>query len=84
MTPVETLPATWRAVVDVAEAGLHPLTVRCGDAFDGIDMLVRGTEDRPKRGRPVAPGHAVHSIGAWPSRGIWGTHLGPNANGCGW
>lgn len=84
MTRIPALPSTWRAEVVVAEPGLHPLTVRCGDAMDRIEMLVRAKEDRPKRGRPVAPGHAVHSIGAWPSRNIWGTHLGPNANGCGW
>lgn len=78
------LPATWRASVPVEAAGLHRLTVRSGTASDTIEMLVRTEKDRPKRGRPVAPGNAVHAIGAWPSRHILGTRLGPNANGCGW
>ena len=76
--------ATWRATIPIAAAGLHRLTVRSGAGSDTIDILVRGREDRPKRCRPVAPGNMVHAIGAWPSRHIFGTRLGPNANGCGW
>ena len=84
MRPVAGQPATWQAMVTVPRPGLHPLQVRCGDASDTIDILVRDREERPKRGRPVVPGHAVHTIGAWPSRHILGAQLGPNRNGGGW
>jgi len=76
--------ATWRATVMVDTPGLHPVTVRSGESHDTIEMLVRTHKDRPKRMPPVAPGHAVHAIGAWPSRHILGTQLGPNKNGGGW
>ncbi len=84
MQPVPGQPATWTAVVTIGQPGLHPLRVRSGAASDTIDILVRDREDRPKRGRPVVPGHAVHTIGAWPSRHILGAQLGPNRNGGGW
>jgi Icc protein len=77
-------PATWEAAVTVDRPGLHPLRVSSGAASDTIDILIRDREDRPKRGRPVVPGHAVHTIGAWPSRHILGAQLGPNRNGGGW
>ncbi|MEI5688456.1 metallophosphoesterase family protein [Sphingomonas kyungheensis] len=84
MHPVPGLAATWQAAVTIATPGLHPLSVRSGAAVDTIDILVRDRKDRPKRGRPVVPGHAVHTIGAWPSRHILGAQLGPNRNGGGW
>ncbi|MDP1027576.1 metallophosphoesterase [Sphingomonas sp. KR1UV-12] len=85
MRRVEDMAATWHTTIVVGEPGLHALTVRSGAASDTIDVLVRGFgKDRPKRVRPVAPGNAVHAIGAWPSRRILGTQLGPNKNGCGW
>ncbi|MFE8645003.1 metallophosphoesterase family protein [Sphingomonas sp. NCPPB 2930] len=74
----------WEAHAVVAEPGLHRLTVTCGDARDTVEFLVRGCEFTPKRLPPVALGHAVHAIGAWPAAGIDGLQLGPNRNGCDW
>jgi predicted phosphohydrolase len=66
------------------DSGLHAITAQIGADRDRIDVLVRGTADIPRRGVPIAPGHDVHSIGAWPERGIAGTQLGPNKNGKRW
>ena len=82
MTPAATGFA-WRAVVTLA-AGLHELTVSCGGNDDTIRLLVRGSEDIPRRGIPIAPGRDIHAIGAWPEHGIEGTQLGPNKNGRRW
>ncbi|MBW6529013.1 metallophosphoesterase [Sphingomonas sp. RHCKR7] len=76
--------ANWCATITVPRAGLHRLTVASGDSRDTIELLVRERKDAPKRGRPVAPGNAIHSIGAWESRHLFGTRLGPNANGRPW
>ncbi|WP_235513670.1 MULTISPECIES: metallophosphoesterase family protein [unclassified Sphingomonas] len=73
----------WSATVDVA-AGAHCVTVTVGDDRDTITMLVRGEGGIPRRGVPIAPGHDIHHIGAWPERGIAGTQLGPNKNGRHW
>lgn len=76
-------PALWRASVTLA-AGLHRVSVACGADRDTIEILVRASDDVPRRGVPVAPGHAIHSIGAWPEHGLAGTQLGPNKNGRHW
>lgn len=74
----------WTAMIELDQPGLHQLTVRCGEAEDAIDVLVRGVESIPKRRPPVALGHACHAIGAWPRAGLLGTQLGPNRNGQDW
>ncbi len=84
MVPHAEHAATWCATVELPCAGLHRLEVTSGHASDTIEVLVRERRDAPKRGRPVAPGNAVHSIGAWESRHLFGTRLGPNANGGPW
>lgn len=70
----------WAATVFLA-SGLHRVIVTCGHDQDTVDVLVRPLESLPKQPRPIALGHAVHTIGAWPDRGILGTRLGPNRNG---
>lgn len=75
--------ALWMAPVAL-DAGLHRIQASVGDDRDVVDILVRGERDVPRRGMPVAPGHDVHSIGAWPEHGIAGTQLGPNKNGKHW
>ena len=78
------LAAAWRAELEVPEAGLHAVTVRSGGSCDTIEILVRPRQERPKLPPRVSPGHAIHAIGAWPSRQILGTRLGPNRNGGAW
>lgn len=51
---------------------------------DTVEVLVRDARERPKRGAAVALGHSVHSVRSWPSHGIPGGRLGPNANGRKW
>lgn len=82
MTPMDD--GFWEAQVAIAGLGLHRLKVACGDARDTIEFLVREADFTPKRLPPVALGHAVHAIGAWPAAGIVGLQLGPNRNGCDW
>jgi hypothetical protein len=75
--------ALWTAPVDLS-AGLHRIEVSAGTDRDAIQVLVRSEQDIPRRGMPVAPGHDVHSVGAWPEHGLAGTQLGPNKNGKHW
>jgi hypothetical protein len=75
--------ALWTATVPL-DAGLHRIEVSAGTDRDVIDLLVRDERDIPRRGVPIAPGHAIHSIGPWPDHGIEGTGLGPNRNGRHW
>lgn len=75
--------ALWTAQVSL-DAGLHRIDVTIGSDRDVIDVLVRGEKDIPRRGMPIAPGRAIHAIGAWPAHGIEGTQLGPNRNGKHW
>lgn len=72
--------ALWRARTSL-ESGLHRVAVSAGVDRDAIQLLVRSEHDIPRRGLAVAPGCDVHSVGAWPERGIEGTQLGPNKNG---
>lgn len=51
---------------------------------DTIEILVRNSRERPKRGPAVALGHSVHSVRSWPGHGIPGGRLGPNMNGRKW
>lgn len=73
----------WTARVTL-DAGLHRIAARVGADRDIVDMLVRDMADIPRRGMPVAPGHDVHSIGAWPEHGIARTQLGANTIGSLW
>ncbi len=73
----------WRGRLALA-AGLHSVTVRAGEDCDRIRVLVRGTDAIPHRGPLIAPGTAIHAIGAWPEHGIDGAQLGPNRNGGRW
>lgn len=75
--------ALWNARVSLAP-GLHRVTVASGTDRDTIQLLVRPEHDIPRRGLLVAPGRDIHTIGAWPDRGIEGTQLGPNKNGRHW
>lgn len=75
--------ALWSARVTLA-AGLHRISVAVGNDRDTIHVLVRSERDIPRRGIPIAPGCDIHSIGAWPERGIDGMQLGPNRNGRHW
>ena len=84
MVRIPGLAATWCSEIDVLDAGLHAVTVRSGRSYDTIEILVRPREERPKRLLRMSPGHAIHAIGAWPSRHILGTRLGPNRNGGKW
>ena len=51
---------------------------------DTIDVLVRNARERPKPAPALALGRDVHSVRSWPSHGIPGGRLGPNANGRKW
>lgn len=73
----------WRATL-MLSAGHHDVAVTAGQDRDAISLLVRDTDDIPRRGAPVALGSAMHAVGAWPQRGIEGTQLGPNRNGRHW
>jgi hypothetical protein len=74
----------WTAIVQIDDAGLHTVEVRCGEASDRIDVLVRDLHDIPKGRPPVALGHECQAVGAWPQAGIDGAQLGPNKNGRVW
>ena len=76
-------PAQVRATIELP-AGLHRITVSCGEDTDVVEILVRDVTDIPRRGVPIAPGQDLHAIGAWPEHGIAGTQLGPNKNGRHW
>ncbi len=73
----------WTACVAL-DAGLHRIEATAGTDRDAIHVLVRDACDVPRRGVPIAPGHDIHSIGAWAEHGIAGTQLGPNKNGRHW
>jgi Icc protein len=70
----------WRGVLSLGP-GVHHVTVTCATASDTIKVLVRELHEIPRRGTPVALGHDVCTIGAWPEHGLEGTQLGPNKNG---
>ncbi|MDI3383244.1 metallophosphoesterase family protein [Xenophilus aerolatus] len=74
----------WHASLEGVGAGLRRAVVRCGEACDSVEVLVRPADDLPRRHQLVAPGHACHTIGAWAPAGIDGTQRGPNRNGGGW
>jgi 3',5'-cyclic-AMP phosphodiesterase len=79
MTPVEGT-SLWRASAWL-DGGLHRVSVASGADRDTIQLLVRPSDDVPRRGVPIAPGYDIHRIGPWPEHGIEGTQLGPNKNG---
>jgi Icc protein len=67
--------------------GIHRVTVRARSAngresTDSISVLTNqsGRYDAPVR----QPGDDTNAIGAYPEKGILGTHLGPNKNGRKW
>ncbi|WP_187301345.1 metallophosphoesterase [Aureimonas sp. AU20] len=69
--------------------GRHVLTVTATEAdgstdTDTVEVLVRNARERPKRGPSLALGRDVHSLRSWPSHGLPGGRLGPNANGQKW
>ncbi|KQM20393.1 metallophosphoesterase family protein [Novosphingobium sp. Leaf2] len=82
--PMQRSGALWSADVPIPDAGLHRIEVRCGEARDIAEVLVRPADDIPKRPLPVALGRDCHAIGAWPVAGLEGTQLGPNKNGGRW
>ncbi len=76
---------TWNSL-EVAD-GLHSVAVRarCVDgrvADDTISVLTSqsGRYQAPQR----QPGDNANAIGAYPSKGLLGTQLGPNKNGRKW
>ena len=70
----------WRATVPLA-AGMNWISVNAGTDRDTVGVLVRPSDDVPRRALPITPGRDVHAIGAWSEHGIEGTQLGPNKNG---
>ena len=85
MQPLSGEPGVWSAEVAALRAGKHALRVTAlegGHAdVDQIEIDV-GWSDVPRTaGRP---GDHSASIGTWPSHGLMGTRLGPNANGTKW
>jgi hypothetical protein len=79
---------TWSCDFADVSDGLHELSVSAvselGTDKDTVEVLVRNAGERPKRGPAVALGRDIHSIRSWPSHGILGSKLGPNANGRKW
>ena len=79
----------WTALFEGVPDGLHTVIVTAWDESgaqdsDRIDILLRGARERPKRAPSFALGRDVHSVRSWPSHGISGGRLGPNANGRKW
>ncbi len=79
----------WRASFEGLSDGLHTAVVTAQDDHgakdrDQIEILVRNARERPKRAPTLALGRDVHSVRFWPSHGIVGGRLGPNANGRKW
>lgn len=89
-TPLERdADGTWIARFEDVPDGLHVLSVTATEPdgasdTDRVEVLVRNARERPKRGPALALGRDLHSIRAWPSHGIPGGRLGPNANGRKW
>ena len=83
--PMAAIPGTalWTLPTPL-DAGLHRIAVAAGRDRDVIEILVRGEDDIPRRGVPIAPGRDIHAIGRWPEHGIEGSRLGPNKNGRRW
>lgn len=79
---------TWSCDFADVSDGLHELCVTAvseqGTDSDTVEVLVRNARDRPKRGAAIALGRDIHSVRTWPSHGILGGRLGPNANGRKW
>jgi hypothetical protein len=81
--------AVWtRAVPELGE-GRHQIRVQATgpDGFEDADAITVLVSAQTASVRPPAkdkPGHDVHTVGAWPERGLLGTQLGPNKNGKKW
>jgi Icc protein len=76
---------TWNAS-EVAD-GLHDITVqaRSADGRMGDDIIsVLTSQSGGYQARPRKPGDNANAIGAYPSKGLLGTQLGPNKNGRKW
>jgi hypothetical protein len=79
----------WTADAHGLAPGPHAITVSAsssgGDA-DADEIQLETAAARPSVRPPVKPkpGHDLHSVGAWPARGVLGTRLGPNKNGKAW
>lgn len=79
----------WCCRFDDVSDGLRVLAVTAvsedgASNTDTVEVLVRNPRERPKRGPATALGHSLHSVRSWPSHGIPGGRLGPNANGRKW
>jgi len=86
MAPVAGSIGLWSAEVDRVGDGRHKLAVTTAASTgesdsDSIEIEVSETARTTREGLKPTPGDHVHSIGAWPERGLLGTQLGPNKNG---
>jgi len=76
----------WTADVEGPADGRHTLAVTAvsstGDIdSDIIEVEVSRNADAGRKELKSNPGDHLHSVGAWPERGLLGTQLGPNKNG---
>jgi hypothetical protein len=86
MTPVAGWVGLWTADVDGPPEGRRRLTVTAVSSDgqvdrDSIEVRILAKDDAAERRLKPNPGDHVHSIGAWPERGLLGTQLGPNKKG---
>jgi 3',5'-cyclic AMP phosphodiesterase CpdA len=85
MRPAPGEVGVWTAPAAVDGGGVRRLSVTGWSADGRTDSdtieLQPGTVPPAPRALKARPGDHVHSIGAWPERGLLGTQLGPNKNG---
>ncbi|THD59287.1 metallophosphoesterase [Phenylobacterium sp.] len=85
MAPVVGEPGLWTATAGPLADGRHEIIVTArsgGEAHrDAIEIETRAATAPPERRLKPRGGDHVHTIGAWPQRGLLGTQLGPNKNG---